>query len=62
MIDCTQIPPAGVELGNNILCQGINELALILDNLNTFFTADSVYFFLGVICGLAFISGVKMRL
>ena len=72
MIDCTQISKLGRQYGNDILCQGLNELIRgqenvyqLLDSLNavsSVLTVDSIYFFLGVICGLAFVHGVKMRL
>jgi hypothetical protein len=62
---------------NQILCQGLNELIQgqeatnqLLQNIDvsglstisSFLTQDSVYFFLGVICAIAFIQGVKLRL
>lgn len=78
-IDCTQIPRAGKVFGNDVLCDGLNQIIQgqdtlyqllsssqsLLNALNDFlsvFTADTVYFFLGVICAVIFIQGIKMRL
>jgi hypothetical protein len=57
---------------NRVLCEGLNQLIAGQEDIKTaldagsgFFsimTPESVWFFLGVICAVVFIQGVKLRL
>lgn len=70
VLDCSVVK----NFDNRVLCDGLNQIIQsqdkilqLLSNLDfstisNFLSSDSVYFFLGVVCAVVFIQGVKLKL